>query len=152
MNESGLLDGFFIFYRSKKIVFKKKLELIEDRYLASIWKWLVQRSIEESMEIATPDWTFPLIPQWDADQNIPRSMPDNNRLNAMREKCNARKNQKIVLESKVTTNWMLLSGIDLEMLWSSLHRGINGNVQSGVTISIDSPMEPSTRYFQTDAG
>ena len=36
---------------------------------------------------------------------------------------------KILLESKVTTNWRLLSGIDLEMFWSALHRGINGNVQ-----------------------
>ena len=32
----------------------KKLELIEGRNLASIWKCLVQRSIEEPMEIATP--------------------------------------------------------------------------------------------------
>ena len=76
MNESGSLDGFFKKDRTKKIVFKKKLELIEDRYLASIWKWLVQRSIEESMEIATPDWTFPLIRLRNADQNISRSMPD----------------------------------------------------------------------------
>ena len=42
------------FYQYKKIVFKKKLELIEGRYLASVWECFVQRSIEESMEIATP--------------------------------------------------------------------------------------------------
>ena len=39
----------------EKIRLQKKLEAIEGRYLASIWKRLVQRSIEESMEIATPD-------------------------------------------------------------------------------------------------
>ena len=66
----------FYFLPIKKNRLQKKLELIEDRYLASIWKWLVQRSIEESMEIATPDWTFPLIRLRNADQNISRSMPD----------------------------------------------------------------------------
>ena len=30
MNESGLLDGYSIFDRSKKFVFKKKLEIFED--------------------------------------------------------------------------------------------------------------------------
>ena len=61
MNESGWLRGLFKKDRSKKFVFKKKLEPIEGRYLASIWKRLVQHSIEESMEIATPDQTFPLV-------------------------------------------------------------------------------------------
>ena len=51
---SGSHPGHFVFYRIKKFVFKKKLELIEGRYLASIWKCFVQRSIEESMKIATP--------------------------------------------------------------------------------------------------
>ena len=29
MNESGLSEEYFVFYRSKKIVFKKKLEIFE---------------------------------------------------------------------------------------------------------------------------
>ena len=76
MNESGWLRGLFKKDRTKKFVFKNKLEPLEGRYLASIWKCLAQRSIEESMEIATPDWTFPLIPLGNADQNISISMPD----------------------------------------------------------------------------
>ena len=31
MNESGSLDGYFIFYRSNKFVFKKKLDVFEHR-------------------------------------------------------------------------------------------------------------------------
>ena len=54
MNESRSHGGCFKKDRSKKFDFKKKLELIEGRYLASIWKCFVQRPIEESMEIATP--------------------------------------------------------------------------------------------------
>ena len=55
MNESRSHGGCFKKDRSKKFDFKKKLELIEGRHLASIWNCFVQRSIEESMEIATPD-------------------------------------------------------------------------------------------------
>ena len=68
MNESGLLDGFFIFYRSKKIVFKKKLELIEGRHLASIWRCFDQHYVGESMEMFNLVLQFPLIPQWNAEQ------------------------------------------------------------------------------------
>ncbi len=48
------LAGIFIFYRINFLL-ESKLQPIEGRYLASIWKCFVQRSIEESMEIATPD-------------------------------------------------------------------------------------------------
>ena len=45
MNESRSDDRFFKKDRSKKFVFKKKLELIEGRNLASIWKCFVQHYI-----------------------------------------------------------------------------------------------------------
>ena len=66
MNDSGLLPDHLFFYRIKKFVFKKKLELIEGRYLASIWKCLDQHHIGESMEVFNLVLQFPLIPQWDA--------------------------------------------------------------------------------------
>ena len=75
MNESRSHDGFFKKDRSKKSVFNKKLELIEDRNLASIWKLFDQHYIEESMEKFNLVLQFPLIPQWNAEQNTPRPMP-----------------------------------------------------------------------------
>ena len=81
MNESRSDDRFFKKDRSKKFVFKKKLELIEGRNLASIWKCLVQRSIEESMEIATSCkemLNISIDSLCNDDQNISRSMPDGN--------------------------------------------------------------------------
>ena len=64
------------FYQSKKFVFKKKLELIEGRYLASIWKRFDQHYIGESMKMFILVLQFPLIPQWNAEQDLSRSMPD----------------------------------------------------------------------------
>ena len=78
MNESGWLRGRFKKDRSKKFDFKKKLELIEGRYLASIWKCFVQHYIGESMEMLSLMLQFPLILQWNAEQNMSRSTPGSN--------------------------------------------------------------------------
>ena len=75
MNDSGSLSDHLFFYRIKKFVFKKKLELIEGRYLASIWKRFDQHYIGESMKMFILVLQFPLIPQWNAEQNTPRPMP-----------------------------------------------------------------------------
>ena len=75
MNESGLYDGFFKKDRIKKFVFKKKLELIEGRHLASIWRCFEQRYVGESMEMFNLMLQFPLIPQWNAEQVTSKSMP-----------------------------------------------------------------------------
>ncbi len=75
MNESGLLDGFFKKDRIKKSAFKKKLELIEGRSLASIWKCFSQHYIGESMEMFNLVLQFLLIPQWNGEQDTSRSMP-----------------------------------------------------------------------------
>ena len=74
MNESRSNDRFFEKDRSEKFVIKKKLELIEDRNLASIWKCFDQHYIEESMEKFNMVLQFPLIPQWNAGQGTSRSM------------------------------------------------------------------------------
>ena len=75
MNESRSDDRFFKKDRSKKFVFKKKLELIEGGNLASIWKCFDQHYIGESIEMFYLVLQFPLIPQWNAEQDISRSMP-----------------------------------------------------------------------------
>ena len=72
------LAGTFIFDQVQKFCSSKKLQLIEGCYQASIWAYFVQHSIAESMEIATSDWAFPLIPLCNDDQNISRSMQDCN--------------------------------------------------------------------------
>ena len=61
--------------RIKKFVFKQKLELIEGRNLASIWKCFDQHYIGEAMEMFNLVLQFPLIPQWNAEQDTSRSMP-----------------------------------------------------------------------------
>ena len=66
---------FLFFYQSKKFVFKKKLELIEGRYLASICKRFDQHYIGESMKMFILVLQFPLIPQWNAEQDTSGSMP-----------------------------------------------------------------------------
>ena len=76
MNESRSHGGCFKKDRSKKFDFKIKLELIEGCYLASIWKCFVQHYIGESMEMFNMVLQFPLIPQWNAEQDTSRSMPD----------------------------------------------------------------------------
>ena len=78
MNESSLHDGFLKKDRIKKFVFKKKLETIEGRYLASIWKCFDQHYIGESIEMFNLMLQFPLILQWNAEQNMSRSMPGSN--------------------------------------------------------------------------
>ena len=75
MNDSSSLSGHLFFYRIKKFVFKKKLELIEGRYLASIWKCFSQHYIGESMEMFNLVLQFLLIPQWNGEQDTSRSMP-----------------------------------------------------------------------------
>ena len=75
MNESRPLYGLLFFYRIKKFVFKKKLELIEGRHLASIRKCFHQHYIGESMEIFNLVLHFLLIPQWNGEQDTSRSMP-----------------------------------------------------------------------------
>ena len=70
------LVGTLFFYQVQKFCSIKKLQLIEGCYQASIWTYFVQHSIAESMEIATSDWAFLLIPLCNGDQNISRSMPD----------------------------------------------------------------------------
>ena len=74
MNESGWLRGLFKKDRSQKFVFKKKLEPIEGRYLASIWKYFNQHYIRKSMEMFNLVLQFPLIPQWNVEQDASRSM------------------------------------------------------------------------------
>ena len=76
MNGSRSDDRLFKKDRSKKFVFNKNLELIEGRYLASIWKCFDQHYTEESMEMFNLVLQFPLIPQWNAGQGTSRSMPD----------------------------------------------------------------------------
>ena len=51
--ERRSVSSNFIFYQVQKFWSRKKLQLIEGCYLASIWKYLIQRSIVEAMEIAT---------------------------------------------------------------------------------------------------
>ena len=75
MNEADWLRGLFKKDRSKKFVFKKKLEPIEGRYLASIWKCFNQHYIGKSMEMFNLVLQFPLIPQWNVEQDASRSMP-----------------------------------------------------------------------------
>ena len=75
MNESDWLRGLFKKDRSKKFVFKKKLEPIEGRYLASIWKCFNQHYIGKSMEMFNLVLQFLLIPQWNGEQDTSRSMP-----------------------------------------------------------------------------
>ena len=67
MNESGWLRGIFKKDRSKKFVFKKKLEAIEGRYLASIWKCFSQCYIGKSMKMFNLVLQFPLISLCNAD-------------------------------------------------------------------------------------
>ena len=75
MNDSGWLHGHFKKDRSKKLVFKKKLEPIEGRYLVSIWKYFNQHYIGKSMEMFNLVLQFPVIPQWNVEQDASRSMP-----------------------------------------------------------------------------
>ena len=75
MNESGLRDRFFKKDRIKKFDLKKKLELIEGRSLASIWKCFGQHYIGESMEMFNLVLQFLLIPQWNGEQDTSSSMP-----------------------------------------------------------------------------
>ena len=75
MNESRWLHGLFKKDRSKKFVFKKKLEPIEGRYLTMIWKCFNQHYIGKSMEMFNLVLQFPLIPQWNAEQVTSKSMP-----------------------------------------------------------------------------
>ena len=63
------------FTGSKNSSSKKKLELIEGRYMASIWKCFDQHYIGESIEMLNLMLQFPLILQWNAEQNMSRSMP-----------------------------------------------------------------------------
>ncbi len=59
----------------EKIRLQKKLEPIEGRYLASIWKCFNQICIGKSMEMFNLVLQFLLIPQWNAEQDASRSMP-----------------------------------------------------------------------------
>ena len=71
MNESRSDGRCFKKDRSKKFDFNKKLELIEGRNLASIWKCFDQHYIGESMEMFNMVLQFPLFLNGTLNKTLP---------------------------------------------------------------------------------
>ncbi len=68
----------FIFYQVQKFWSRQKLQRIECGHLGSISKCFDHHYIGESMEMFNLVLQFPLIPQWDTEHDISKSMPGSN--------------------------------------------------------------------------
>ena len=68
----------FYFLPNQKKCSSQKLQRIECCYPTSIWKCFDQHYIGDSMEMCNLVLQFPLIPQWNAEQDISRSVPVSN--------------------------------------------------------------------------
>ena len=74
MNDSGSLSDHLFFYRIKKFVFKKKLELTEGSFWTTFWKYHDQHSIGKPIEITTSRLRFALVSQWNIDHGISKML------------------------------------------------------------------------------
>ena len=77
MNDSGSLSGHLFFYRIKKFVFKKKLELTEGSFWTTFLKYHDQYSIGKPIEITTSRLPFALVSQWNVDHGTSRMLSKN---------------------------------------------------------------------------
>ena len=74
MNDSGSLSDHLFFYRIKKFVFKKKLELTQGSFWTTFWKYHDQHSIGKPIEITTSRLRFALLSQWNVDHGISKML------------------------------------------------------------------------------